>query len=107
MADLELPSTAEAVTRFLTERFGAEPDLLSVYAQDDWFSPAPSDPVRQAQLIQNPRHNEVHQIFDFLRALDAELHAGDQVLIMSNGAFGGIHERLLERLARRNSSAKS
>ncbi|MHB8237708.1 MAG: UDP-N-acetylmuramate:L-alanyl-gamma-D-glutamyl-meso-diaminopimelate ligase [Acidithiobacillus ferrivorans] len=42
-----------------------------------------------------------------LRALDAELHAGDQVLIMSNGAFGGIHGRLLERLARRNSSAES
>ena len=42
-----------------------------------------------------------------LRALDAELRTGDQVLIMSNGAFGGIHGRLLERLARRNSSAES
>ena len=40
--DLELPPTAEAVTRFLNERFGAEPDLLSVYAQDDWFSPVAS-----------------------------------------------------------------
>ncbi|MHB1321076.1 MAG: flavin prenyltransferase UbiX [Acidithiobacillus ferrivorans] len=40
--DLELPSTAEAVTRFLNERFGTEPDLLSVYAQDDWFSPVAS-----------------------------------------------------------------
>ncbi|QQD71841.1 flavin prenyltransferase UbiX [Acidithiobacillus ferrivorans] len=40
--DLELPPTAEAVTRFLNERFGTEPDLLSVYAQDDWFSPVAS-----------------------------------------------------------------
>ncbi|MHB8116512.1 MAG: flavin prenyltransferase UbiX [Acidithiobacillus ferrivorans] len=40
--DLELPPTAEAVTRFLNERFGTEPDMLSVYAQDDWFSPVAS-----------------------------------------------------------------
>ncbi len=39
---LELPNTAEAVTRFLNERFGADPDLLSVYAQDDWLSPVAS-----------------------------------------------------------------
>ncbi len=42
-----------------------------------------------------------------LQALDAELRSGDQVLIMSNGAFGGIHERLLERLARRDASAET
>jgi len=29
----------------------------------------------------------------------AEARAGDHVLIMSNGAFGGIHQKLLERLA--------
>ncbi len=32
-------------------------------------------------------------------ALAAELRAGDQVLIMSNGGFGGLHARLLARLA--------
>ncbi|MBN6748414.1 UDP-N-acetylmuramate:L-alanyl-gamma-D-glutamyl-meso-diaminopimelate ligase, partial [Acidithiobacillus sp. PG05] len=42
-----------------------------------------------------------------LRALDAELRPGDDVLIMSNGAFGGIHGRLLERLARRDVPAGS
>ena len=41
-----------------------------------------------------------------LRALEAELRAGDHVLIMSNGAFGGIHGRLLECLIRRDSSAE-
>ncbi|MBU2731951.1 UDP-N-acetylmuramate:L-alanyl-gamma-D-glutamyl-meso-diaminopimelate ligase [Acidithiobacillus ferridurans] len=42
-----------------------------------------------------------------LRALDAELRPGDHILIMSNGAFGGIHGRLLERLARRDVPAGS
>ena len=33
--------------------------------------------------------------------LGATLTAGDHVLIMSNGGFGGIHKKLLERLANR------
>jgi UDP-N-acetylmuramate: L-alanyl-gamma-D-glutamyl-meso-diaminopimelate ligase len=39
---------------------------------------------------------------DFDRLVDAivaEARAGDHVLVMSNGGFGGIHARLLERLA--------
>ena len=32
-------------------------------------------------------------------AIAGEARAGDQVLIMSNGGFGGLHERLLARLA--------
>ena len=31
-------------------------------------------------------------------AVKAEARAGDHVLVMSNGGFGGIHEKLLERL---------
>jgi UDP-N-acetylmuramate: L-alanyl-gamma-D-glutamyl-meso-diaminopimelate ligase len=31
-------------------------------------------------------------------AVAAEARAGDHVLIMSNGAFGGIHEKLLAKL---------
>ncbi len=33
-------------------------------------------------------------------AIAAEARAGDHVLVMSNGAFGGIHGKLLERLGR-------
>jgi UDP-N-acetylmuramate: L-alanyl-gamma-D-glutamyl-meso-diaminopimelate ligase len=33
-------------------------------------------------------------------AVAAEARSGDQVLVMSNGGFGGIHGKLLERLAR-------
>jgi UDP-N-acetylmuramate: L-alanyl-gamma-D-glutamyl-meso-diaminopimelate ligase len=47
-------------------------------------------------------HASVETILD---ALESELAAGDHVLIMSNGGFGGIHARLLDRLKRRASTA--
>ena len=31
-------------------------------------------------------------------ALVAEARSGDHILVMSNGGFGGIHEKLLQRL---------
>jgi UDP-N-acetylmuramate: L-alanyl-gamma-D-glutamyl-meso-diaminopimelate ligase len=34
-------------------------------------------------------------------AVSAEARAGDHVLVMSNGGFGGIHEKLLDRLSAR------
>jgi UDP-N-acetylmuramate: L-alanyl-gamma-D-glutamyl-meso-diaminopimelate ligase len=36
-----------------------------------------------------------------IAALAGEARAGDHVLIMSNGGFGGIHEKLLVRLSAR------
>jgi UDP-N-acetylmuramate: L-alanyl-gamma-D-glutamyl-meso-diaminopimelate ligase len=36
-----------------------------------------------------------------IEALVREARPGDQVLVMSNGGFGGIHDRLLDALARR------
>jgi UDP-N-acetylmuramate: L-alanyl-gamma-D-glutamyl-meso-diaminopimelate ligase len=36
-----------------------------------------------------------------IEAVAAEARAGDHVLIMSNGGFGGIHEKLLDRLSAR------
>jgi UDP-N-acetylmuramate: L-alanyl-gamma-D-glutamyl-meso-diaminopimelate ligase len=32
-------------------------------------------------------------------AIAAQARAGDRVVVMSNGAFGGIHDKLLARLA--------
>ena len=37
----------------------------------------------------------------FVGAIVAEAHSGDQVLVMSNGGFGGIHELLLASLSLR------
>jgi UDP-N-acetylmuramate: L-alanyl-gamma-D-glutamyl-meso-diaminopimelate ligase len=36
---------------------------------------------------------------EIVRTLAARLHGGEVVLFMSNGGFGGIHEKLLEALA--------
>ncbi len=42
----------------------------------------------------------VHDDLDTLvRAVAAEARAGDHVLVMSNGGFGGIHGKLIARLA--------
>ncbi|MDP2027181.1 UDP-N-acetylmuramate:L-alanyl-gamma-D-glutamyl-meso-diaminopimelate ligase [Sulfuriferula sp.] len=45
---------------------------------------------------------QVHHNLDALvTAVVTEARPGDQVLVMSNGGFGGIHEKLLARLAKR------
>ncbi|MDR2214953.1 MAG: UDP-N-acetylmuramate:L-alanyl-gamma-D-glutamyl-meso-diaminopimelate ligase [Nevskiaceae bacterium] len=44
----------------------------------------------------------VPDISSMLDALEASVRAGDHVLIMSNGGFGGLHAKLLERLQRRD-----
>jgi len=42
---------------------------------------------------------EVHADLDSLiKAIAAHAQSGDQVLVMSNGGFGGIHEKLLKQL---------
>ncbi len=43
-------------------------------------------------------HEDLAQLVE---AIAAEAKSGDQVLVMSNGGFGGIHGKLLDRLARR------
>jgi UDP-N-acetylmuramate: L-alanyl-gamma-D-glutamyl-meso-diaminopimelate ligase len=45
---------------------------------------------------------EVHADLDALvRRIAGEAQSGDQVLVMSNGGFGGIHDKLLQQLAAR------
>ncbi len=46
--------------------------------------------------------NDLQKLAD---AVLAEVRAGDQVLVMSNGGFGGIHELLLKSLSSRRSPA--
>jgi len=40
-----------------------------------------------------------HAVEELVEALRDAARPGDHILIMSNGAFGGIHERLLQALA--------
>lgn len=42
------------------------------------------------------------QVDDMVRQLTAEARPGDHLLIMSNGGFGGIHQKLLDALAARS-----
>ena len=42
------------------------------------------------------------RVDDILAALTAQLRSGDHVVIMSNGGFAALHERLLESLAQRH-----
>ena len=41
----------------------------------------------------------ITDVDEIVRTLKDELRSGDVVAIMSNGAFGGIHEKLLTKLA--------
>ena len=47
-----------------------------------------------------PRARCMGDLDDMVEAVASECRPGDHVLVMSNGEFGGIHEKLLARLAR-------
>jgi UDP-N-acetylmuramate: L-alanyl-gamma-D-glutamyl-meso-diaminopimelate ligase len=47
------------------------------------------------------RAETVKDLDQLITHLDASLVSGDHVLIMSNGGFGGIHGKLLDRLRKR------
>ncbi|HEX8012490.1 MAG TPA: UDP-N-acetylmuramate:L-alanyl-gamma-D-glutamyl-meso-diaminopimelate ligase [Casimicrobiaceae bacterium] len=75
----------------------AEADLVFCYAGNLAWDPA---------VALKPLGERAHTSNDLAALIDAILRAaqpGDQVLIMSNGGFGGIHEELLARLASRAS----
>ncbi len=48
-----------------------------------------------------------HDIDGLVEALARALRPGDHVLVMSNGGFGGVHARLLARLARSSAAAST
>jgi UDP-N-acetylmuramate: L-alanyl-gamma-D-glutamyl-meso-diaminopimelate ligase len=74
-------------------------DLVFCYARDLGWDPA------RALASLGPRAAIHHDIEVLVEALARALRPGDQVLVMSNGAFGGVHDRLLARLAPRASAA--
>ncbi|MDE1990241.1 MAG: UDP-N-acetylmuramate:L-alanyl-gamma-D-glutamyl-meso-diaminopimelate ligase, partial [Betaproteobacteria bacterium] len=41
----------------------------------------------------------IDDLESLVEAVANEARPGDQVLVMSNGSFGGIHDRILKRLA--------
>jgi len=47
---------------------------------------------------QNKLAHAITDVDEIVNALKTELRSGDVVAIMSNGGFGGIHEKLLAAL---------
>ena len=99
------PRSATACRRTFQERFAGALQLADQVVVGAVFRTLPADErLSEAQLVADLRAAGTaarHEAdLDRLVALVAdEARSGDQVVIMSNGDFGGIHERLLERLA--------
>jgi len=71
-------------------------DAVWLYAPPDlgWNAQAAVAPLgTRARVVEN--------LDALVAALAQQLRAGDRVLIMSNGGFGGLHTRLLDALTRR------
>ena len=67
-------------------------DLVFVYGHDLGWEPK--------EVFADQPNTQVHTDLDALvDAIAASAQPGDQVLVMSNGGFGGIHEKLLRALA--------
>jgi UDP-N-acetylmuramate: L-alanyl-gamma-D-glutamyl-meso-diaminopimelate ligase len=57
--------------------------------------------ARSLFALLGPRVRCEEEVDALVAAVSAEARAGDHVLIMSNGGFGGIHGKLLDRLSAR------
>ena len=70
----------------------SDADLVFCYAKDlGW------DPSHALSALGKRAYTHL-DMGTMVETLARQLKAGDHVLVMSNGGFGGVHERLLERL---------
>jgi UDP-N-acetylmuramate: L-alanyl-gamma-D-glutamyl-meso-diaminopimelate ligase len=70
-------------------------DLVYCYAGGvDWDVAAALAPLGERATV-------LHDLAHLADSAVAGSQAGDRLLVMSNGGFGGIHGKLLERLGRR------
>lgn len=89
-----------------TMRMGSHKDNLAVSAQlaDDviWYQPEGLDwdlsPVIEAS---NNRAQVSHRLDQIIDEITQHAKSGDAVVIMSNGGFGGLHQKLLHALKNR------
>jgi UDP-N-acetylmuramate: L-alanyl-gamma-D-glutamyl-meso-diaminopimelate ligase len=63
-----------------------------------WYQPVESDWDLSAELVDYPKQRVIDDIDVIIAQICANAERGDIVVIMSNGSFGGIHQRLLEAL---------
>jgi UDP-N-acetylmuramate: L-alanyl-gamma-D-glutamyl-meso-diaminopimelate ligase len=70
-----------------------------------WYQPPGLDWELQAVVDANPGRAELcSDIPDMVQRVTAASAAGDHILVMSNGAFGGIHQQLIGELGARDGS---
>ena len=92
--------------RSATMKMGVHKDTLgpSLTAADAVWMFAPPDLGWDAESVVKslgPKGRVARSVDELVAGLAAGSVDGDQVLIMSNGGFGGLHGKLLEALARR------
>lgn len=76
----------------------ALPDAVGLADQVYWFQPEGVDWALES-LVRNPGREKVRQHLDALvDELAVDLQAGDHLVIMSNGGFGGIHQKLIKAM---------
>jgi len=64
-----------------------------------WFQPAGMNWSLESVVAQSQvPASVVGDVDELVQQVAGEVRAGDQVVIMSNGGFGGIHQKLLARL---------
>ncbi len=91
--------------RSATMKMGVHKDALadSLQAADRVFvyqAPNVSWDVSGAMRSLGSRASVLKDLDGLADAVMAELQRGDQILIMSNGGFGGFHEKLIDKLER-------
>ncbi len=64
-----------------------------------WFQPSGMDWSLESVVADSPvAATVVADVDELVLQVAGEARAGDQIVIMSNGAFGGIHQKLLKQL---------
>jgi UDP-N-acetylmuramate: L-alanyl-gamma-D-glutamyl-meso-diaminopimelate ligase len=107
------PRSYTSRTRWFQEDFAAAFTL----ADDVWVAAAhlpgkvpEAQRLSEAELVaaisaRGGSARFVPQVEAIVEGLAAGLHAGDRVVVLSNGGFGGLHEKLLAALVRRRGAA--
>lgn len=77
----------------------ALPDALALADEVYFFEPEQSGwSMADVACQMSGRASVSHSIEALVQALNAQARDGDHILIMSNGGFGGIHQKLLQAL---------
>ena len=86
-----------------TMRMGEHREQLATATADadvvHWFQPQGLDWSLDGVVANSPvPATVVGDVDELIKQVTCEARAGDQVVIMSNGSFGGIHQKILDQL---------